>query len=103
MSTAGMPGALACRPFKVRKPRLIAMPHKVLVIDTLIGTTSTDEVQVLRHVAKLAAMVNDFDELQYAVRRAEHIQRADQLLATAEKSFFGQAPITTTTNETTTS
>jgi hypothetical protein len=79
------------------KPRLVVMPDKVLVTDTLIGTISTDEVMVLRHVAHLAAMVADFSELAYAVRRAQHIQRADALLAKTEKSFFQPAADAATT------
>ncbi len=79
---------LATRPMRTIQPRLVVLPDKVLVTDTLIGPISTDEVMVLRHVAKLAAMVTDFDELTYAVNRAQHIQRADAVLAKTEKSFF---------------
>jgi hypothetical protein len=50
---------------------------------------------VLRHVAHLASMVSDFDELQYAVRRAQHVKRADAILAKTEQSFFQPAtPVT---------
>jgi len=91
--------SLPTTPMPRHKPRLVVMPDKVLVTDTLIGTTSTDEVMVLRHVAHLAAMVSDFSELAYAVSRAEHIQRADAVLAKTEQSFFHPAaPAATTTN-----
>jgi hypothetical protein len=30
--------------FKPLRPRMVAMPHKVLLTNTLVGTTSTDEV-----------------------------------------------------------
>lgn len=86
---------LATRPMRTIRPRLVVLPDKVLVTDTLIGPISTDEVQVLRHVAHLAAMVTDFDELQYAVRRAQHVKRADAILAKTEQSFFNPAtPVT---------
>lgn len=83
--------SLATRPLRTIQPRLVVLPDKVLVTDTLIGPISTDEVMVLRHVARLAAMVTDFDELAYAVRRAQHIQRADRILAKTEQSFFQPA------------
>lgn len=83
--------SLATRPMRTIRPRLVVMPDKVLVTDTLIGPISTDEVMVLRHVAQLAAMVTDFDELQYAVNRAKHIKHADAILAKTEKSFFTTA------------
>ena len=87
--------SLSTHPMRTTAPRLVVLPHKVLVTDTLIGPISTDEVQVLRHVARLAAMVTDFDELQYAVNRAQHIQRADAILAKTETSFFNPAtPVT---------
>lgn len=83
--------SLATRPMRTIRPRLVVLPDKVLVTDTLIGPISTDEVWVLRHVAHLASMVPDFDELQYAVRRAQQIQRADAVLAKTEQSFFNPA------------
>jgi hypothetical protein len=89
--------SLHTRPMRTTKPRLVVMPDKVLVTDTLIGPISTDEVLVLRHVAHLAAMVTDFDELAYAVRRAQHIQRTDAVLAKTEKSFFHPAADAATT------
>jgi hypothetical protein len=89
--------SLATRPMRTIRPRLVVMPDKVLVTDTLIGPISTDEVQVLRHVAHLASMVPDFDELQYAVRRAQHIKHADAILAKTEKSFFQPAVTPTKT------
>ena len=87
--------SLATRPMRTIQPRLVVMPDKVLVTDTLIGPISTDEVMVLRHVAHLASMVSDFDELQYAVRRAQHIQRTDRILAKTEQSF--STPVTPVT------
>jgi hypothetical protein len=42
-------------------------------------------------------MVPDFDELQYAVRRAQHIKRTDAILAKTEKSFFQPAVTPTKT------
>lgn len=87
--------SLATRPMRTIQPRLVVLPDKVLVTDTLIGPISTDEVLVLRHVAHLAAMVSDFAELQYAVNRAQHIKRADAILAKTENSFFNPAtPVT---------
>jgi hypothetical protein len=84
--------SLATRPMRTIQPRLVVLPDKVLVTDTLIGPISTDEVMVLRHVAHLASMVSDFDELQYAVRRAQHVKRADAILAKTEQSF--STPVT---------
>lgn len=91
--------SLPTRPMPTIQPRLVVMPDKVLVTGTLIGTISTDEVMVLRHVAHLAGMVSDFDELANAVNRALHIKRADAVLAKTEKSFFHPAaPAASTTN-----
>lgn len=92
--------SLPTNPMPTAQPHLVVMPDKVLVTNTLIGTISTDEVMVLRHVAHLAAMVTDFAELQYAVRRALHIQRADAVLAKTAQSLFSHQtanPITTAT------
>lgn len=83
--------SLATRPMRTIRPRLVVLPDKVLVTDTLIGPISTDEVWVLRHVAALASKVADFPELQHAVRRAQQIQRADAVLAKTEQSFFNPA------------
>lgn len=87
--------SLPTRPIHTTKPRLVVMPDKVLVTDTLIGPISTDEVMVLRHVAHLASMVTDFSELAYAVRRAQHIRRANAVLAKTEQSLFGHQPAST--------
>lgn len=99
--------SLTTTPMPTAQPRLVVMPDKVLVADTLIGTISTDEIMVLRHVAHLASMVTDFGELQYAVRRAQHIQRADDVLAKTAQAFIDPqtsatpaTPITSSTTQT---
>ena len=74
-------------PFKPLRPRMVAMPHKVLLTNTLVGTTSTDEVLALRHLAGLAELVTDFPELQDALHRARLIRSADDVLAKTSTDF----------------
>lgn len=64
------------------KPIVVALPDNTLVAHTTEGTISSAEVKALRHVAELAAMVGDFNELQYAVNRARRIRQNDKVILT---------------------
>lgn len=64
------------------KPIVVALPDNTLVANTTEGTISSAEVKALRHVAELAAMVGDFNELQYAVNRARYIRQNDKVILT---------------------
>lgn len=64
------------------KPIVVALPDNTLVANTPEGTISSAEVKALRHVAHLAAMVGDFNELQFAVNRALYIRQNDKVILT---------------------
>lgn len=68
-------------PFPLLAPRLVRRsPTKVLLIGTLAGTTSAEEVLALRRVCELAGQVQDSDELTQARAQARAIRLCDEVL-----------------------